>query len=111
MGATMVLNDGQLYMRLGGRGGSRIPTAVLEVFLNVVDFGMNPQEAVDAPRFHHQWLPDSIALERGFSPDAVALLRSRGHEVKQDPGPVSAVVELIVKDGGWLQGAADARRS
>jgi gamma-glutamyltranspeptidase/glutathione hydrolase len=111
MAPTIVLKNGQLHMLLGGPGGSRIPTAVLQVFLNVVDFGMNPQEAVDAPRFHHQWLPDQISVERGVSPDAIALLRSRGHDVKQDAGPVSAVVELIVKDGGWLQGAADARRS
>jgi gamma-glutamyltranspeptidase/glutathione hydrolase len=110
MAPTIVLKDGELYMLLGGPGGSRIPTAVLEVFLNVVDFGMNPQEAVDAPRFHHQWLPDAISVERGFSPDALALLRSRGHVVREDQGGVSAVVELIVKDGGWLQGAADARR-
>jgi len=110
MTPTIVLRDGQLYMLLGGPGGSRIPTAVLQVFLNIVDFGMNPQEAVDAPRFHHQWLPDQIGVERGFSPDTLALLRSRGHAVRQDTGPVSAVVEVIVKDEGWLQGAADARR-
>ena len=110
MAPTIVLKDGQLYMLLGGPGGSRIPTAVLQVFLDIVDFGMNPQEAVDAPRFHHQWLPDAIAVERGFSPDTLALLRARGHEVRQDAGPVSAVVEVIVKDGGWLLGAADARR-
>ena len=111
MAPTMVLRDNQLYMILGGPGGSRIPTAVLQVLLNVVDFGMNPQEAVDAPRFHHQWLPDAITVERGFSPDALALLRSRGHEVRDETGPVAAVVELILKDGGWLQGAADGRRS
>jgi gamma-glutamyltranspeptidase/glutathione hydrolase len=58
---TIVLRDGQLSMLLGGSGGSRIPTAVLQVFLGVVDFGMNPQEAVDAPRFPHQWLPAESA--------------------------------------------------
>jgi gamma-glutamyltranspeptidase/glutathione hydrolase len=110
MSPTIVLRDEQLYMILGGPGGSRIPTAVLQVFLNVVDFGMNPQEAVDAPRFHHQWLPDAITVERGFSPDALALLRAKGHEVRDETGPVAAVVELIVKERGWLQGAADGRR-
>ena len=110
MTPTIVVKDGQLHMLLGGPGGSRIPTAVLQVFLDIVDFGMNPQEAVDAPRFHHQWLPDAIGVERGFSPDTLALLRARGHEVRQDTGPVSAVVEVIVKEGGWLEGAADARR-
>lgn len=111
MAPTIVLRDNELFMLLGGPGGSRIPTAILQVLLNVIDFGMNPQEAVDAPRFHHQWLPDAISVERGFSPDTLALLRSRGHEVRNEAGPVAAVVELIVKDGGWLQGAADGRRS
>jgi gamma-glutamyltranspeptidase/glutathione hydrolase len=110
MSPTIVLRDNELFMLLGGPGGSRIPTAVLQVLLNVVDFGMSPQEAVDAPRFHHQWLPDAISVERGFSPDTLALLRSRGHEVRNEAGPVAAVVELIVKEGGWLQGAADGRR-
>jgi gamma-glutamyltranspeptidase/glutathione hydrolase len=110
MSPAIVLRGNDLFMLIGGPGGSRIPTAVLQVFLNVVDFGMNPQEAVDAPRFHHQWLPDAIFVERGFSPDALALLRSRGHEVREETGAVAAVVVLLVKDGGWLQGAADARR-
>jgi gamma-glutamyltranspeptidase/glutathione hydrolase len=111
MSPTIVVRGNDLYMILGGPGGSRIPTAILQVFLNVVDFGMNPQDAVDAPRFHHQWLPDAISVERGFSPDALALLRARAHDVRNETGPVAAVVELIVKDGGWLQGAADGRRS
>jgi gamma-glutamyltranspeptidase/glutathione hydrolase len=111
MAPTIVLRDGELFMVLGGPGGSRIPTAILQVMLNVMDFGMNPQEAVDAPRFHHQWLPDTITVEQGFSPDTLALLRSRGHDVRTEAGPVAAVVELIVRDGGWLQGAADGRRS
>lgn len=111
MAPTIVLKDGQFHMVVGGPGGSRIPTAVLQVLLNVMDFGMNPQEAVDAPRLHHQWLPDVLTVERGFSPDALALLRARGHDVRNETGPVAAVVELIVKDGGWLQGAADGRRS
>jgi gamma-glutamyltranspeptidase / glutathione hydrolase len=110
MSPTMVVRDDALFMVLGGPGGSRIPTAVLQVLLNVIDFGMAPQEAVDAPRLHHQWLPDTLYVERGFSPDSLALLRSRGHEVQNEAGPVAAVVELVVKDGGWLQGAADGRR-
>lgn len=110
MAPSIVLRDNELYMLIGGPGGSRIPTAVLQVFLNVVDFGMNPQEAVDAPRFHHQWLPDAISVERGFSPDALALLKARGHEVREEQGGVAAVVELLVKDKEWLQGAADGRR-
>ena len=88
-------------------GGGRIITAVLQTILNVVDFGMNVQDAVDAPRFHHQWKPDRITMERGFSPDTVQLLQQRGHEV--EIVPAVARVFAIVVNGGWLQGAADGR--
>jgi gamma-glutamyltranspeptidase/glutathione hydrolase len=110
MAPTIVLRDGKLFMALGSPGGSRIITSVLQVFLNVVDFGMNVQEAVDAPRFHHQWLPDKLTLESGFSPDTVALLKARGHDVDYAPGTVMSCVEAIVNDNGWLQGGADGRR-
>lgn len=110
MTPTILVHDGKLFMVVGGPGGSRIPTAVLQVILNVVDFGMNVQDAVDFPRFHHQWKPDKLYLEPGFSPDTIALLRARGHHVDSGAGNVAAVVEAIVNDQGWLQGAADGRR-
>jgi gamma-glutamyltranspeptidase / glutathione hydrolase len=113
MSPTILTKDGKVFMVVGGPGGSRIPTAVLQVILDVTDFGMNAQDAVDTPRFHHQWMPDRISLERGFSPDTVALLKARGHEVEEaasSGGGVAAVVEAIVNDGGWLQGAVDGRR-
>jgi gamma-glutamyltranspeptidase/glutathione hydrolase len=112
MTPTILTRNGKLFMVAGGPGGSRIPTAVLQVILNVIDFGMNAQDAVDAPRFHHQWMPDRLSLERGFSPDTIALLKARGHQIDEarDSSSVAAVVEAIVNDGGWLQGAADGRR-
>ncbi len=109
MTPTIVLRDGKLFMTVGAPGGSRIITAVTEVFLNVVDFGMNAQDAVDAPRFHHQWQPDTLYLEKGFSPDTVELLKQRGFHVDYAPGVVIARVEAIVIDGGWLQGGSDGR--
>lgn len=109
MTPTIVLRDGKLFMVLGAPGGPRITTAVLQTFLNVADFGLNIQDAVDAPRFHHQWMPDKLYLERGISPDTVAALRARGHEIEYSAGVVLARVEAILVDGGWLQGAADGR--
>jgi gamma-glutamyltranspeptidase/glutathione hydrolase len=109
MTPTIVLRDGKLFMTIGAPGGSRIITAVTEVFLNVADFGMNAQDAVDAPRFHHQWQPDTLYLEKGFSPDTVELLKQRGFKVDYAPGVVIARVEAIVIDGGWLQGGSDGR--
>jgi gamma-glutamyltranspeptidase / glutathione hydrolase len=109
MTPTIVLKDGKLFMTAGAPGGSRISTAVAQVILNVIDFGMNVQDAVDAPRVHHQWQPDRLSLERGISPDTVALLKSRGYDVDYAPGVVLAQVAAIVSDGGWLQGASDGR--
>jgi len=109
MSPTILVKDGKLFMTAGAPGGSRIPTAVLQVILNVVDFGMNVQDAIDAPRFHHQWLPDKLSLERGISPDTVALLKARGYDVDNAAGVVIAQVAAIVNDGGWLQGGSDGR--
>ena len=107
MTPTIVLRDGKLFMVVGGPGGGRIITSVLQTFLNVVDFGMNVQDAVDAPRFHHQWMPDKITIERGFSPDTIKLLQARGHTIET----INSVARIfaIVIDNGWLQGAADGR--
>src|SRR5471032_979826 len=109
MTPTIVVKDGKLFMTAGAPGGSRISTAVLQVILNVLDFGMNVQDAIDAPRVHHQWQPDKLSLERGISPDTVALLQSRGYDVDYAPGVVLAQVAAIVSDGGWLQGGSDGR--
>src|SRR6478672_2938156 len=109
MTPTIVLKDGKLFMTAGAPGGSRISTAVAQVILNVVDFGMNVQDAIDAPRVHHQWQPDKLSLEHGISPDTVALLKSRGYDVDYAPGVVLAQVAAIVSDGGWLQGGSDGR--
>jgi gamma-glutamyltranspeptidase/glutathione hydrolase len=109
MTPTIVVKDGKLFMTVGAPGGSRISTAVLQVILNVVDFGMTIQDAIDAPRVHHQWQPDRLSLERGISPDTVAILQSRGYEVDYAPGVVLAQTAAIVSDGGWLQGGSDGR--
>ena len=95
---------------LGTPGGGTIITSVLQVMLNVIEFDMDPQAAVDAPRMHHQWLPDEIQLDAGGFPfDVQEALRQRGHAVKE-VGP-RGNVQAILQDpkDGWLRGAADAR--
>jgi len=109
MTPTILLKDGKLFMTVGAPGGSRISTAVMQVILNVVDFGMNIQDAIDAPRVHHQWMPDRLSIERAISPDTVALLKARGYDVDYSPGVVLAQTAAIVSDGGWLQGGSDGR--
>jgi gamma-glutamyltranspeptidase/glutathione hydrolase len=107
MTPTIVLRNGKFYMALGSPGGPTIINTVLQVLVNVLDFGMNIQDAVDWPRIHHQWLPDELRMEAGFSPDTIDLLKARGHQIRtvNSQGEVAA----ILFDGQWLHGAADPR--
>ena len=110
MTPTIVAKDGELFMLTGSPGGRTIINTVLHTVINVVDFGMNIQEAVDAPRFHHQWLPDQIVYEhRGLSPDTIALLEGRGHTLvpRARQGVAQAIVYDAVTD--MLEGAPDRR--
>jgi gamma-glutamyltranspeptidase / glutathione hydrolase len=107
MTPTIVLKDGKPVLALGSPGGPTIINTVLEVILNFVDFKMNVQDAVNWPRFHHQWMPDELRMEPGYSPDTVALLTARGYIVKRvnAQGECSA----IAFQDGWLEGAPDPR--
>ncbi len=107
MTPTIVTHGGRLFLVVGSPGSGRIISTVLQVLLNVIDFGMNIQDAVDRPRFHHQWKPDRLFMEPGFSPDTLALLRSRGHQIEVSAG--IGQTAAILADGNWLHGAADSR--
>ncbi|MEP7364316.1 MAG: gamma-glutamyltransferase [Acidobacteriota bacterium] len=107
MTPTIIAKDGKPYLVVGAPGGGRIITGVTQVILNVLDFGMNVQEAIDAPRLHHQWMPDELMLEKGFSPDTIALLEAKGHVIKQIDSV--AVVEAVRVNGEWLEGGTDGR--
>ncbi|PQV52328.1 gamma-glutamyltransferase 1 [Paraburkholderia sp. BL21I4N1] len=87
MAPTVVTKDGKVFMVLGSPGGSRIITITLQTALNVIDYGMTPQDAVDAPRIHHQWLPDEVDYEtQGLSPDTLKILQQMGYKmVEQTP--------------------------
>ena len=80
MTPTIILEDGKPFMILGARGGSMIMTSVLQVIINCIDFDMNIREAIDAPRIHHQWLPDELVHEKyGMTRDVKSNLTKRGH--------------------------------
>jgi gamma-glutamyltranspeptidase/glutathione hydrolase len=109
MAPTIVLRDGHVALVLGSPGGSRIITTVLETALNLIDHGMAPQEAVDAPRLHLQFLPDVLYAEPfALSPDTAALLRGMGYTITEQPAWGAA--ELIVVAPDHLFGANDSRR-
>jgi gamma-glutamyltranspeptidase/glutathione hydrolase len=115
----MVLTGGKLLMVTGSPGGPTIINTVLQTIVNVLDFGMNIQEAVDAPRIHHQWLPDELQVEPGgFSPDTLSLLSFQGYHLKRLISPLwgnqylgDAQAILIDPKTGVRYGASDPRRN
>jgi gamma-glutamyltranspeptidase/glutathione hydrolase len=110
MTPTILAKDGKLFMVTGTPGGRTIINSVLETIVDAVDFGMNAQEAVDAVRFHHQWLPDVINYERfGFSPDTIKELERRGHTLKEGGGQGSAQVIIYDAKEDMLEGGSDRR--
>ncbi len=114
MTPTIVLKDGKLFMVLGSPGGPRIITTVANILMGVVDYGMNIQQSVNAPRFHNQWLPDSEFVEPGFSPDTLRLLKQMGHNVVPDnEDHYWSDGECILVDpvSGERQGASDGRNN
>ncbi len=109
MSPTIVTRNGHLYMVLGTPGGSTIITSVLQVFLNVVEYNMTMQEAVNAPRFHHQWLPDSLYIEKGaLNTKTVKELSNMGHHVAERK-PIGRTDAILVQNNGKLEGAGDIR--
>lgn len=111
MTPTIVEKNGKLYMTLGTPGGSTIITSVMQTILNVHEFEMSMQEAVNAPRFHHQWLPDTIRMEPdSFSEELITQLQSKGYSINQENADVIGKVDgILVLENGTLEGGADRR--
>jgi gamma-glutamyltranspeptidase/glutathione hydrolase len=82
MTPTIVVHEGKPVMVLGSPGSSKIITTVANVLMGVVDYGMNIQEAVNSPRFHNQWLPDVLNVEKWYSPDTLGMLRQMGYNIQ-----------------------------
>jgi gamma-glutamyltranspeptidase/glutathione hydrolase len=119
MTPTIVTKDGKLFLVLGSPGGSRIITTVANILMGVIDYDMNIQEAVNAPRFHNQWLPDQISVEHWFSPDTIQALERMGNKVevgatygeKWEPyWSDGECIEVDLKSGERL-GASDGRNN
>jgi gamma-glutamyltranspeptidase/glutathione hydrolase len=112
MTPTILVKDGRPFLVLGAAGGRKIPGTVLEIVTDVVDFGMNVQEAVDAPRVDHEWLPDEILYEPyGLSRDTLSALEGLGHRVKEVEASSWSRAQAILVNApeGLLEGGADRR--
>jgi gamma-glutamyltranspeptidase/glutathione hydrolase len=107
MSPTIVLKDGKPVLVTGSPGGSRIISTVLQVIVNVLDYNMDVAAAVAAPRLHHQWLPDEVRIEHGFSDETLAALKAKGHRVVEPMGQTSANSIAVTPNG--LLGAPDPR--
>jgi gamma-glutamyltranspeptidase/glutathione hydrolase len=111
MTPTIVLKDGKLFLVLGTPGGPTIISTVANILMGVVDYGMNIAEAVNAPRFHEQWMPDKTELERGFSPDTIRTLEGKGHAIKAGGYWGDAECIMVDPKSGERLGASDARNN
>jgi gamma-glutamyltranspeptidase/glutathione hydrolase len=111
MTPAMVLKDGKLVLVLGSPGGSRIISTVANIVMGVIDYGLDIQQAVNAPRFHNQWLPDETVIEPGFSPDTIGLLQHMGHKIEQHSyWSDGECIAIDLKTGERL-GASDGRNN
>ena len=111
MSPTIVAKDGELFMVTGSPGGRTIINTVVQTILHTVDYGLNAQDAIDAGRFHHQWLPDRIRIEEnGFSPDTLALLRAQGHAFQLTTAIGCAQVIVYNSEEEVFEGGSDLRR-
>jgi gamma-glutamyltranspeptidase/glutathione hydrolase len=110
MSPTILVKNGKPIMVTGSPGGPRIITTTLLTILNIIDYGMNVQEAVAAPRFHHQWIPDKLFLEPEFPADVVEALEARGHNVSQSDRRWSSAQAIVIDlDTGRMTGGSDPR--
>ena len=111
MTPTIIMKDNKLYMILGTPGGSTIITSVLQTILNVYEFGMDIQSAINAPRFHHQWLPEKIEFENGvFDEVSMKKLQEKGYDIKQDYTRVIGRVDaILISKNGVITTGADPR--
>jgi gamma-glutamyltranspeptidase/glutathione hydrolase len=109
MAPTLVLKNGKPYIVVGTPGGTTIPTQIFQTLVNMLEFGMSPQDAVYKPKFHHQWLPDELVTEKGFSETTKAALQKMGYLFGKERGGIGRTELIMVRPDGSFEAVADRR--
>ena len=108
MAPTIVLKDNKPFLVVGTPGGTTIPTSVFQTLVNIIEFSMNTEDAVYKPKFHHQWLPDTLEVEKGFSLTVREALQRKGYTIKERSGIGRTEVIKVLADGKF-EAVADNR--
>ncbi|MFM7645484.1 MAG: gamma-glutamyltransferase [Sphingomonadales bacterium] len=109
MAPTLVLKNGKPYIVVGTPGGTTIPTQIFQTLVNILEFGMNPQDAVYKPKFHHQWLPDELVVEKGFLETTKNALIKMGYPFGKERGGIGRTELIMVRPDGSFEAVADRR--
>lgn len=109
MAPTLVLKNGKPHIVVGTPGGTTIPTQIFQTLVNMLEFGMSAQDAVYKPKFHHQWLPDELVVEKGFSETTKAALQKMGYKFGKERGAIGRTELILVRPDGSFEAVADKR--
>lgn len=109
MAPTLVLKNGKPYLVVGTPGGTTIPTQIFQTLVNILEFNMSPQDAVYKPKFHHQWLPDELVLEKGFPENTKAALQKMGYPFGKERSAIGRTELILVRPDGRFEAVADKR--
>jgi gamma-glutamyltranspeptidase/glutathione hydrolase len=108
MTPTLVLKNKKPYVVIGTPGGTTIPTSIFQGLVNIIDFNMNASDAINKPKFHHQWQPDMVMIEKDFDPNTKKLLLAMGYKL-EDRGTIGRTEAIRILSDGKRETAADIR--
>jgi gamma-glutamyltranspeptidase/glutathione hydrolase len=109
MTPTLVLKNNKPYIVVGTPGGTTIPTQVFQALMNILEFGMDADDAINKPKFHHQWLPDELVTEKGFNAATLEALRAMGYPIGKERGGIGRTEIILVRPDGKKEAVADRR--
>lgn len=108
MSPTIVVKEGKPWIIVGTPGGTTIPTSVFQSLVNIIDFGLSAEDAVNKPKFHHQWYPDNVSVERDFPEDVVKQLETMGYSIRKR-GAIGRTELILIHEDGSIEAVADKR--